>query len=163
MIKRFTYSIISTILFLLIMLLMIITVYGVVMRYFLRSPDVRVFFLSIWFWGFTFLLGFGHALYEKTHVFVDILYNRLSQAMQRALRAFGLLISLLCIVIMLPNSIQLAWRSYLICERESTLPIFSPPVWWYKWFLISALTLAAFQILSVISDEARTRRIRNAS
>jgi len=89
MIKRFTYSVISTILFLLIMLLMIITVYGVVMRYFLRSPDVRVFFLSIWFWGFIFLLGFGHALYEKTHVFVDILYNRLSQAMQRTLRAFG--------------------------------------------------------------------------
>jgi TRAP-type mannitol/chloroaromatic compound transport system permease small subunit len=159
MIKRFTYSVISTILFLLIVLLMVITVYGVVMRYFLRIPDVRIFFLSMWFWGSIFLLGFGHALYEKTHVFVDVFYSRLSQAMQKALRSFGLLISLLCIVIMLPNSMQLAWRSYLICERESTLPIFSPPIWWYKWFLISALTLAALQILSAISNEVRARRV----
>lgn len=132
------------------------TVYSTIMRYILRAPDVRAYFISIWLWGIIFLLGFGYALYEKSHILVDIIYNYASNRARRILGMLSLLICLLCLVIVLPNYIQLAWRSYIINELDSTIPLYSPPVWWYKWLLVFTFILSAIQVLSVIICELKS-------
>ncbi|MEM1639895.1 MAG: TRAP transporter small permease subunit [Desulfurococcaceae archaeon] len=154
MIKRITF-VINRFLFLCVLTLVFLTVYSTVLRYIFREPDVRAFFLSTWLWGIIFLLGFGYALYENAHIRVDLLYNHVSMRMRKILFITGLSVCLISLIVVLPNYVQLAWRSYLINERDSTIPIFSPPVWWYKWLLVFTSILAVIQILSVIMEELK--------
>ncbi|MEM4888537.1 MAG: TRAP transporter small permease subunit [Thermosphaera sp.] len=154
MIKRITF-VINKFLFLCVLTLVFLTVYSTILRYVFREPDVRAFFLSTWLWGIIFLLGFGYALYEKAHIQVDLIYNHVSMRTKRILFITGLSVCLISLIAVLPNYVQLAWRSYLINERDSTIPIFSPPVWWYKWLLVFTSILAVIQILSVITEELK--------
>jgi TRAP-type mannitol/chloroaromatic compound transport system permease small subunit len=156
-IKKVTYAFINATLFLCVLLLMVLTVYSTIMRYILRAPDVRSYFISIWLWGIIFLLGFGYALYEKSHIRVDVLYTNTAHRTRRIMDIMGLVIGLLCLIIVLPNSLQLAWRSYISNELDSTIPLYSPPIWWYKWLLVFTFILAAIQVSSVIINELKSR------
>jgi len=156
-IKKVTYAFINATLFLCVLLLMVLTVYSTIMRYILRAPDVRSYFISIWLWGIIFLLGFGYALYEKSHIRVDVLYTNTAHRTRRIMDIMGLVICLLCLIIVLPNSLQLAWRSYISNELDSTIPLYSPPIWWYKWLLVFTFILAAIQVSSVIINELKSR------
>jgi len=126
------------------------TVYGVVCRYFLREPDVRVFFISVWIMGIGYLFGFGYTLLLKGHVSVDILYQYLPAKVKRVLDVVSLIVIVLVCITLLISAIPYAWRSTLINELDSTMPMFAPPIWWYKWVLVIALVMAAFQAFSEI-------------
>jgi TRAP-type C4-dicarboxylate transport system permease small subunit len=108
-----------------------------------------------------FLLGFGLAHYEKAHIFVDVVYNLGSSTLKRVLEILGLLIALLSIVLVLPNAVEFAWRSFLIFERDSTIPLFTPPIWWYKWFLTFALLFALLQVIDSIINEVSDKRSKH--
>lgn len=154
MIKALT-LVITRLLFCCILLLIVLTVYSAISRYIFREPDIRAFFLSTWLWGIIFLLGFGYALYEKAHISVDLLYKFTPTRSKKIFTIAGLIICLVPLIIVLPSYAELAWRSYLINELDSTIPIFSPPVWWYKWLLVLAFILATVQIISAIVEEVK--------
>mgnify|MGYP000430340960 CR=1 FL=1 len=130
------------------LVLTFVIVYGVICRYFLRQPDVRVYFLSVWIMGICYLFSFGYTLLLRGHVSVDILYNYLPKKARRVLDLIGLAVIVISCIVLLPSAISYAWRSTLINELDSTMPMFAPPIWWYKWCLVIALILAAFQTVA---------------
>jgi len=130
--------------------LTLVVVYGVACRYFLREPDVRVFFISVWIVGISYLFGFGYTLLLKGHVSVDILYQYLPAKARRALDIVSLMVIIFVCVTLLINAIPYAWRSTLMNELDSTMPMFAPPIWWYKWVLVIALIMAILQAVSEI-------------
>jgi len=135
--------------------LTLIVVYGVLCRYFFRAPDIRTFFLSNWLYGIVFLLGCAYTLQIKGHIVVDVLYIRLSPKVKKAFDLLNLFTYLLFCSIMIPTSISLAWYSYSINELDSTMVFFSPPIWWYKWFIVISLILTALQVFSEIPKVIR--------
>lgn len=137
--------------------LIFVTVYSVFSRYFLRNPDIRCFFVSNWLLGISFLLGGAYTLYVGGHVSVDIIFQRLPPYVKKLLTMIDLLVILVFGFVMLLNSISYAWRSTLIDEKDSTMVVFSPPIWWYKWFIAISLVLIILQLFSQISKTLKKR------
>ena len=55
-----------------------ITIFDVIMRYFLRAPTVWAYELTGLLYGPFWLLGGAYVLKEKAHVSFDLFYKRLS-------------------------------------------------------------------------------------
>ncbi|MEM2005311.1 MAG: TRAP transporter small permease subunit [Zestosphaera sp.] len=140
------------------LVLTFLVTYGVICRYFLREPDVRVFFISNWILGIVFLFGFGYTLLTKGHISMDIVYMHLPPKAKHALDILSLLSIIACCIAILPNTVVLSWRSTLMWEMDSTMPVFAPPIWWYKWILVFALILAVLQASSLLVKTVRKRK-----
>ena len=124
-----------------VFLMMVITVYSVIRRYFLRDPDLWAFSITYWIFGIMFLFGCGYAIYYGIHTSVDIIYNKVSRNGKLILETIITLSYLIPAILLIPHAINYAWRSTIAGERDVTIPVISPPVWWYKWILLISLIL----------------------
>lgn len=135
---------------LLIFTLTFVTVYGALARYFLRMPDMRAFFLSIWLYGISFIFGCAYNVLTKQHTVLDLLYIRLPPRGKRILDWLGLFSTLLLCIMLIPISTSKAWYSYLIEERDFTSIVYAPIIWWYKALVVPVLMLTMLQLISQI-------------
>ncbi len=136
-------------------ILTILDVFAVVIyvfsRYFFKEPLMPAFALSTWLFGILFLLGYGYTAEMKGHISVDLLYRRLRNKIRYVINVVNGVIIIVSLAIIVPTAYSLAMRSYIIGERDSTLPLFSPYIWWYKWiFLISILLAILYHIEEMI-------------
>jgi len=120
-------------------LLIFIIVYSVIMRYFLRMPDIRTFFISCWLMGIGFLLGLSYTLHVRGHITVDIVFLRLPLRWKYILSIGYLLIIIVYCILLLPTAVTWAWISTLHNELDSSMVVIAPPVWWYRWVLVISL------------------------
>lgn len=141
MIDKFSVKMISFLSILTILDIFAVVIY-VLSRYFFKEPLMPAFAVSTWFFGLLFLLGYGYTAEMKGHISVDLVYKHLKPRLRYVLNIISVLIVMTSLVLLVPNSYALAMRSYLVGERDSTIPLFSPYIWWYKWVLLIALILA---------------------
>lgn len=132
------------------LVLIFVTVYSVTCRYFLRMPDIRTFYVSIWLYGILFLLGCAYDILVKRHTIIDLLYMHLSSRGKVMLDWISLFATLLLCILLIPISASKAWYSYLINEQDSTMIEYTPTIWWYKFLVIFVLISALLQVLSQI-------------
>ncbi len=131
--------------------LMFVIVYSVFFRYFLGRADARAFFFSVWFYGTLSILAGGWVLKTGGHVSVDILYKRLSEKVRKFLDYLSLTIIVVVCAVLLYPGLQIAWRSTLIGEVDSSLGIvFAPPIWWYRWVAVIAVILVLIQAVELM-------------
>lgn len=135
---------------LLIFALTFVTVYSALARYFLRMPDMRAFFLSIWLYGISFIFGCAYNVLTKQHTVLDLLYIRLPPRGKRILDWLGLFSTLLLCIMLIPISTSMAWYSYLIKEQDFTSIVYAPIIWWYKALVVPTLILTILQLISQI-------------
>jgi len=140
--------------------LVFLIVYGVVMRYFLRTPDIRAFFVSIWLYGSLVTLGAAFTLNKRGHVSLDIIYQRFASnaRVKRVLDCIDFSAVAVVALIMLIVSIPFAWYSFVINEKDSSLGLlYAPPIWWYKWLGVFAVFLLFIQAVVMITEVLRGR------
>jgi len=139
------------------LLLTFIVVYAVIFRYFLGRADVRAFFFSVWLYGMLSILAGGYVLKMGGHVSVDILYKRFSERVKHYLDLFSLsIIAVVCVVLLYPG-VEVAWRSTLVGEVDSSLGIvFAPPIWWYRWVAVIGLLLILLQAIELLYSKIRS-------
>ena len=130
------------------LILIFVTVYTVTCRYFLRMPDIRTFYISIWLYGILFLLGCAYNILIRRHTTIDLLYMRLSPRGKAIFDWISLFLTLLLCILLLPISASKAWYSYLIDERDSTMIEYTPIIWWYKFIVIFVFILVLLQTFS---------------
>jgi len=120
-------------------------------RYVLRTPNMWFFFISTWSMGLLCLLGAAYTLKTGGHIYVDLLYNKVSsQSVRLLLDYLVLMVVMICSAILFYISSSAAWYSTLLGETDETYVLIRPPIWWYKWFLTVSsvlLGLEAFNIL----------------
>lgn len=146
----------------LMFLLMVVTVYSVVRRYFFKNPDLWAFAISYWVFGIMFLLGCGYAIYYSVHTGVDILYKKASTKGKILLELLTHLSYLIPAIVLLPYAFRFAFRSTIIGETDATIPVISPPIWWYKWILVASLVLVIpISILSLVKSVKEVRKQGN--
>lgn len=138
--------------------LMVSVVYGVVSRYFLGRADARAFFLSVWLYGVVSILAGGYLVATEGHVYIDLIYKRLGGRARTVLEVLSLAVIIAaCAVIAIPG-VQVAWRSTVINEVDSSLGIiFAPPIWWYRWVAVVGVVLVLAQALELLCRRVRSR------
>jgi len=79
------------------------------------------------------VLAGGYPVAAEGHVYIDLVYKRLNGKAKRVLDVLSLAITIAaCAIIAIPG-VQVAWRSTVINEVDSSLGIiFAPPIWWYR-------------------------------
>jgi len=138
------------------LILTLVIVYAVVARYLLGRADVRAVFVSVWLYGILSILAGGYLLKLGGHVSVDVLYKRLSERSRRYLDVLSLLMIIAVCVALLYPGIQIAWRSTLINEVDSSLGIvFAPPIWWYKWIAVIGVLIILLQAIELLYSKMK--------
>jgi TRAP-type mannitol/chloroaromatic compound transport system permease small subunit len=138
--------------------LIFLVVYGVIMRYFLKMPDVRAFFMAVWLYGSLAVLGASYTLYRRGHVSFDLIYQKLRPKARKMLDIIDLFVVFVVSLIIIAVSIPFAWNSFLINERDSSLGLlYSPPIWWYKWLGVFAVGILAIQAVLMIVEVLRKK------
>jgi len=133
-------------------------VYGVITRYFVGKADPRAVFLSVWLYGIVSVLAGGYLVAAEGHVYIDLVYKRLSGKAKRVLDALSLAITIAACVIIAVPGVQVAWRSTVINEVDSSLGIiFAPPIWWYRWVAVAGVTLVLAQALELLCKRVGSR------
>lgn len=159
MISKFCVKIISFLSLLTLLDIFAVVIY-VLSRYFFKEPLMPAFAVSTWFFGLLFLLGYGYTAEMKGHISVDLIYKRLKPKIKYVITLINTIIIVISLILLVPNTYSLAMRSYIIGERDSTIPLFSPYIWWYKWILLISFIIA---ILYNFEQFIRLLRDRNLS
>lgn len=130
------------------LLLVLITVYDVLARYFFQRTAAWIMELEWHLFGLLFLLGGAYALQEDRHVRVDVFYQRMGERERAWVDLLGTLIFLLpwCAVL-LYMSARYAAASWAVREGSPD-PGGLPARYLIKWALVLGLGLLFLQGLA---------------
>jgi TRAP-type mannitol/chloroaromatic compound transport system permease small subunit len=127
----------------LVLIIMSITVYDVVLRYFFNDPTIWAYELSGLLLGPFWLLGGAYVLLHDGHVRLDILYRRFSPRKQAIidLVTFTLLF-FYCGLILIHG-----WDYFLFSfsRFEHSLTMWGPPIWPFKLVIVIGAALILLQ------------------
>lgn len=129
-----------------IVVITLVTMYEVIMRYFLGAPTIWVFEFNYLAYGPYFLLAGAYTLALGKHVNVDILYGRLSARGRAIVDLFTAPVFFFFILIMLFFGWRFAWNSVLV--RETLSSAWGPPVYPIKLCIPLAALLLLLQGLA---------------
>ena len=121
--------------------LIFILFYEVVMRYLFNAPTIWVHELSAYLYSILFLIGGVYALIKDEHIKVDIFYSRIKKRNKAILDLFTWLFFYVFIIVLLRQSIEYAYISFL--RKEVSFSVWAPPIWPLKFliFLVAFLML----------------------
>jgi len=143
----------------LIIPLMIVVVYGVLVRYLFKNPDIRSMFISECFFGLIYALGGAYALKTGSLVSVDIIYSKSPTKVRKYLDAFIHIVIIVSCAALIAYAMPWAWRSFLMRETSTAYGfIFQPEIWWLKWVLIASIALVLLQGIIMAWDKVRGER-----
>ncbi len=122
--------------------------YDVAARYLFSAPTEWSYDLSYMLGGGFMVLGGAYALLHGAHVRVDIIYARLSARGKLILDSVLTVVLLMpMLVILLKFSVQFAWSAVLRGE-VSSIGVWEPVMWPFRWTIAVALFLFLLQALS---------------
>ncbi len=146
------------------MLLYLITgivVFEVVTRYAFRQPTIWAHDLSTLLFGVYIVVAGGYCLLHRSHVNVDILWNRLPLRIGAAVNLVTYLLLFLFCLALLWKGIEMAWFS--VSQQEVTQGLVEFPLWPVKVLVpVGALLLLLQALVKYIGDiltVLTTRRI----
>ena len=101
------------------LLLVLVTVYDVLLRYFFQSGSIAVQELEWHLFAAIILLGAGYTLRMDEHVRVDLLYSRLGTRGKAAVDLFGTIVFLLPFCVLgVYVSVPFVQRAYELTEKS---------------------------------------------
>ena len=135
----------------LIPVMMLILVYEVVLRYIFNEPTRWAHELTLYMFGSYFMLLGGFAMYSRSHIVMDLLYNRWSRRTQATVDVFTYLLFFFFIGSLLWLSGD--WAIAAVLRLEHSRSAWGPPVWPFKLILpLSALLLLLAGVAKFIRD-----------
>jgi TRAP-type mannitol/chloroaromatic compound transport system permease small subunit len=137
----------------LVPVIMVITSYEVVMRYFFRAPTIWAWDINVQLFAVVVFFGGGYLLLHKGHVRVDVVYGRLPTKWKTSLDLITFPICFIYLVVLLWKFIDLTKASIL--EREVTNTLFAPPVYPLKIILVFAVLFFLMQGVAMFIRDIR--------
>lgn len=113
-----------------IVVIMVITVYDVVMRYFFSATTAWAYELAGLLLPFIWLLAGGYLLTTDFHVRMDVLYHRLSPRKQAITELVTYMLFFLYCGLLLYYGWDKFWVSFLRHEHSRTM--WAPPLWPFR-------------------------------
>lgn len=136
---------------LLILLMGILVCYSVIMRYIFKSPPIWAFDLTSWFTGLSVFLAGGYALLMKSHVRVDLIYDKFSLKTRSIIDIFtSVFLFLIVIVFVWKGFEQVVDNFQAKTIARSGLNIYL----WIKWLMVpvGGLLLGLQAVVNLIND-----------
>jgi TRAP-type mannitol/chloroaromatic compound transport system permease small subunit len=134
-----------------LLVILLITLYEVISRYFFNHPTNWVFETTTQLFGFYIIIGAGYVTLKNLQIRVDVFWSKLSRKKQVIMDLGTHLFAYLFVVMLLWYSIKLAWTSIQILEHTDTP--FGPPLYPIKISIVVGTLLLLFQLLaSTIRD-----------
>jgi TRAP-type mannitol/chloroaromatic compound transport system permease small subunit len=125
----------------LIPLLIAFETYEVLSRYAFGHPTIWISELSAMLFGAFILIGGGYTLYHDSFANMDIVHGMFSKRGKAILDLITFFFFLAFIGVLLWNGWQMAWRSVITLEHDSTE--WGPPIYYFK----LVMPLGAFLLL----------------
>jgi len=120
---------------------MLILLYEVVSRYVFGAPTLWAHEISRHFYGAHFMLGGAYALLHGNHVITDVVVGPLSPRKRAVVDAIFWMVFFYFCGLLLWEGVGMAY--YAVMRQETTLTVFSSPVWPVK----LTIPIGAFLIL----------------
>lgn len=131
-----------------ILVLMALVVLEVIMRRILSRPTIWNFEVTIQLYAFFFMIVAAYALLHKSHVAVDILYQRFSRRTQSILDVITYLVFFFPFIsILLYKGIEYAASSWAV--KEKSWSVFAPPLYPIKTLIPVMAFLLLLQGLAI--------------
>jgi len=135
----------------LIPLLIVFETYEVFSRYILGRPTIWISELSAMLFGGFILLGGGYTMLQGSQANMDIIYAKFSTRWKAILNLLTFLFFASFVGVLLWKGWQMAWRSVLTLEHDSTQ--WAPPIYYFKLTLpVGALLLLLQGISKFLKD-----------
>jgi TRAP-type mannitol/chloroaromatic compound transport system permease small subunit len=135
----------------LIPLLILFETYEVLSRYVFGHPTIWISELSAMLFGAFILIGGGYTLLHGSQANMDIVYGLLPRRAKAILDLITFLFFLAFVGILLWKGGQMAWRSVVSLEHDSTE--WAPPIYYFKLTLpLGALLLLLQGISKFLKD-----------
>ncbi len=120
-------------------------VYEFVARYILGSPTIWSYEVTYFLYGSHFLLGAAYTLYLKSHIRIDIFYQRFSPRVKATVDTVGYLVFFFPIMIVLVYAgVQFTLQSFEMSERSGLSP-WRPLLYPYKGVVLIGIFLLFLQ------------------
>lgn len=110
--------------------LIIFETYEVLARYVFGRPTIWINELSTMLFGAAILIGGGFTYYYGSHANMDLVYNLFSKRSKAVIDLFTFLLFLAFISVLFWKGWQMAWRSLITLEHDSTE--WAPPIYYFK-------------------------------
>jgi TRAP-type mannitol/chloroaromatic compound transport system permease small subunit len=94
--------------------------YSVIMRYFFNAPPIWSFDISVFLYGGMSILAGAYALRHRTHVRVDIIYERFSPRTQAILDVITAGVFFLLMVFVVQQAFEMALYAWQFNEHTKT-------------------------------------------
>ncbi len=135
--------------------LTLIASFEVVMRYVFNSPTTWAWDVNVQLFCLIVVLGAANLFLNKGHVSMDIVVDRFfSSETRRVLSLWLLGFLIIVLAILVWQSGQFAWRSFIIREKTSTL--LRAPIYPLKITMFFGVTLLWLQVISVFLRQLLT-------
>ncbi len=129
-----------------LLVILFITLYEVISRYFFDHPTNWVFETTTQLFGFYIIIGGGYVTLKNMQIRVDVFWTRLSRRAQVTMDLVTHLFAYLFVVMLLWYGVKLAWTSVQILEHSDTP--FGPPLYPIKISIVVGALLLLFQLLA---------------
>jgi TRAP-type mannitol/chloroaromatic compound transport system permease small subunit len=114
-------------------------VYEFFARHFFRSPTIWSYDMTYFLYGTHFLMGAAYTLYQRSHIRIEIFYQRLSPRRQALCDLVGYLVFFFPVmVVLIYAGLEFAGRSFEINERSGLSP-WRPYLYPYKFIVTLSL------------------------
>jgi len=119
--------------------LTLLVFFEIIMRYFLNSPSVWGYDMSLWLYGMPALLAGGYVLANKGHANMDVLYTKLTPRKRAILDLITCFMFFAFTGVLLYQGLRFA--NFAITGNEMAIGAWKVPVWPVKIFVPIAAAL----------------------
>ena len=138
-----------------ICVLLVLVVLEVILRRFLNHPTIWNFEVTIQLYAFHFMIVAAYALLYKSHVTIDVLYERFSKRTKAILDVISYAIFFFpFLLVVLYEGIKYAANSWAM--REVSWSVFAPPLYPIKTVIAVMAFLLLIQGFAIFVRQLRT-------
>jgi len=141
----------------LFLIVVAITAYEVVMRYFFNAPTIWVHELAVALAATCFVVGGPVVHQRQQHITISVIYDRIGPAAQRWSRAVSSVLALIFCVLLTYAAWQQARLALLSGETSGTALNWPIPAYLKTLFLIAAAVLTVQSAVHLVQDVRRLR------
>lgn len=146
-----------------LIVLIVVTFMGVIMRYFLNDPIVWLQEVQLWCFTWVVFFGCGTAFRTGSHVAIEVLVDKMPPAIQKIIEAFGYIVVITVLTYFLIHGSNLIKQLYDTGRTTNILDIPYPII--YSAFPIGCVlmminyTIVTIKALFADRDEVKERSV----